>query len=434
MRRFGPIRACAMIIAITGSLLAFGGGTPAAAAGPGVAAMSAGGYHTCAVRTDSTVWCWGLAESGQVGDGTTGDEDFLRTSPVRVLRGSSVLSGVTKIAVGQAFTCAVRANGTAWCWGDASQGALGNGQTGAGAYRSKAVQVKRGSGGLTGVVHVAAGGGHACALRSNGSVYCWGSAAYGQVGDGTLGEGMGHVRTTAVRVRRGSGFLDRVTAIAAGGKHTCALRNDGSVWCWGDASYGQLGDGSVGDGHLRTKATRVRRGSGYLTRASGIAAGAQHTCARRTDGTAWCWGYGRVGQLGDGTTGSPTTQVRTKPVRVLRGSSVLSGVTGIGAGAYHTCARRGNGSAWCWGNDSLGQLGDGTTGDAVTGARLKAVRVVRSSGSFVGARKLAGGFFHTCALRTDATVWCWGGNGYGQLGRGSRDEDPHPYPRKVTFP
>jgi alpha-tubulin suppressor-like RCC1 family protein len=427
-------RVRALVVVMSWSLLALVGGAPTAAAGPGVATMSAGGYHTCAVRTNGSVWCWGLAESGQLGDGTTGDGDFVRTRPVRVLRGSSALSGVTKVAVGTAFSCAVRGNGSVWCWGDASQGQLGNGQTGPGAQRTKAVQVRRGSAGLTGVVHVAAGGAHACALRANGSVYCWGSAGYGQVGDGTRGEGMGHVRSTAVRVRRGSGSLDEVTAITAGDSHTCALRNDGSVWCWGDASYGQLGDGSMGDGQSRTKATRVRRGSGYLTTVSGIAAGAQHTCARRGDGTVWCWGYARVGQLGDGTTGSPTAQVRTRPVRVLRGSGVLSGATGIGAGAYHSCARGGNGSAWCWGNDSVGQLGDGTTGDSVTGARLKAVRVIRSSGSFAGVRKLAGGFFHTCALRMDATVWCWGANAYGQLGRGSHDDDPHPYPRTVEFP
>ncbi len=434
MRGLARARARALVVVVSWSLLALGGGAPTAAAGPGVAAMSAGGYHTCAVRTNGTVWCWGLAESGQLGDGTTGDADFLRTHPVRVLRGSSALSGVTKVDVGQAFSCAVRGNGTVWCWGAASQGQLGNGQTGSGAYRSKAVQVKRGSEGLTGVVQVTAGGSHACALRSNRSVYCWGYAGYGQVGDGTLGEGMGHVRTTAARVRRGSGYLDQVTAITAGGNHTCALRTDRSVWCWGDASYGQLGEGSVGDGHVRTKATRVRRGSGYLTSVSGITAGDQHTCARRTDGTAWCWGYARVGQVGDGTTGSDPAMVRTRPVRVQRGTSDLSGATGIGAGAYHTCARGMNGSAWCWGYDTLGQLGDGTTGDPVTGVRLKAVRVIRSSGPLLGVRRLSGGFFHTCALRTDATVWCWGANAYGQLGRGSHDGDPHPHPLKVTFP
>jgi alpha-tubulin suppressor-like RCC1 family protein len=126
--------------------------------------------------------------------------------------------------------------------------------------------------------------------------------------------------------------------------------------------------------------------------------------------------------------------VRTRPVRVRRGTGFLSGASGIGSGSHHTCARGANDSAWCWGNDSLGQLGDGTTGDPVTGVRLKAVRVIRSSGPLLGVQRLSGGFFHTCALRTDKSVWCWGANAYGQLGRGSHDDDPHPHPLKVTFP
>jgi alpha-tubulin suppressor-like RCC1 family protein len=434
MKRIGRVRARALAVAMCWSLLAVGGGTPAGAASPGVATFSAGDYHTCAVRTDGTVWCWGYGGYGNLGDGSTGDAEGLRTTPVRVRRGSSTLRGVTKVAVGAGSTCAVRTDGTVWCWGDASQGQLGNGVSGGSEYRTKAVQVRRGSGFLTGVAHIATSGSHVCALRTNGSVYCWGHADRGQVGDGTTGAGMGHVRATAVRVRRGSGYLDRVVAIAAGHQHTCAVRKDGSVWCWGDGSNGQLGDGEAGAGHQRTKPVRVRRGSGYLTRASGIAADGSHTCVRRTDGTAWCWGAGGHGQLGDGTTGSSTTHVRTKPVQVRRGGGVMTRVTGIGAGVGHSCARRSDGSAWCWGSDFRGQLGDGTTGDPTDHARLKPARVIRSTSSFGGVRKLDGGVYHTCALRTDRSLWCWGGNEVGQHGRGTHDEEPHPYPRKVTFP
>jgi len=113
---------------------------------------------------------------------------------------------------------------------------------------------------------------------------------------------------------------------------------------------------------------------------------------------------------------------------------VLTGVTGIEAGGYHTCARRSNGSAYCWGHAEFGQLGDGTTGDGFIAAHVKAVRVTRPSGSFTEAKRVYGGAYHTCALRTDRTVWCWGRNDAGQSGRGSHDDDPHPYPRKVPFP
>jgi alpha-tubulin suppressor-like RCC1 family protein len=424
------MRALVMVIGL--SLLVFGGASPAAGAGPGVAAMSTGEYHACAARTDGTVWCWGDAQNGRVGDGTTGDVDHLRSTPVQVRRGSSTLTGVTRLAGGGEHTCALRANGTVWCWGDASLGQLGNGQSGGGAYRTRAVQVRRGSGDLTRVERIAAGLSHSCAVRTDGTVWCWGYAEFGQLGDGTTGDGS-HVRATAVRVRRGSGSLDRVVAVTVGALHTCALRKDGSVWCWGAGQYGQLGDGVSGAGHLRTRATRVKHGTGYLAKASGIVAGDSHTCVRRTNGTAWCWGLGQYGQLGDGTTGNGAN-IRSKPVQVRHGSGFLTGVTSVGAGVTHTCARRSDGSAWCWGHAVYGQLGDGTTGDPTDHVRLRPVRVRRSSGSFTGMRQMDGGVGFSCALRTDKSVWCWGYNGNSQLGRGTADDDPHPHPLKVTFP
>ena len=425
----------ASVLTVGWSLLAFGGGTSVSAAGPTVATLAVGDFHSCAVRTNGTVWCWGYANRGQIGDGTLGEGmGHVRSTPARVLRGSSYLKDVTKVAAGGGSSCAVRNDGSAWCWGDATYGQLGNGESGDGAQRTKAVRVRRGSGYLTGVRQLSAGDHHACALRADGAVLCWGDDQSGQLGDGTTGRASDHVRTSAVRVRQGSGYLRDVVAIAAASQHTCAIKGDGSAWCWGEGYYGQLGDGQSGPGHYRTKAVRVKRGGGYLTRASGIAADGLHTCARRTDGTAWCWGYAAQGQLGDGTTGSAIDQTRSKPVQVARGSGVLGGVTGLGAGGSHTCARRSDGSAFCWGAAAYGQLGDGTTGDSTTHQRLRAVRVVRSTGSFTGVRKLDGGALHTCAARTDGTVWCWGLNTYGNLGVGTTDDDPHPFPRKVTFP
>lgn len=434
MPRFGPVRARSMVIAITWALLAVGAGaTPSAAAGPGATMVAAGGTHTCALRTNGTVWCWGGAAYGQLGDGTAGDANAMRTAPVQVRRKGSTLKGVTSIAVGFLHSCALRADRTVWCWGNAQEGQLGNGDTaGTVAYYPFAVQVKRGSGELTNVKRIVAGGSHTCALRFDGSVLCWGRADLGQVGDGTTGDANGD-RRAAVRVRHGSGYLRNVVAMAAGNGHTCATKANGSVYCWGDGSLGQLGDGASGSGHRRTKPARVRRGSGYLTNITRLHAEEYHTCARRADGTAWCWGLGEYGQLGDGTRGG-STGLRTKPVQVARSGGALTGVTSVGAGASHTCARRSDGSAWCWGLAFNGQLGDGTSGDPATNLRLRPVRVVRATGPFTGVRAVDGGDFHTCAVRTDRTVWCWGANQHGQLGRGSFDTDPHRYPRRVVFP
>ncbi|MEZ4597356.1 MAG: hypothetical protein R3C32_11370 [Chloroflexota bacterium] len=431
MRKRGGLRV--LVAVMCWALLALGGGAPSMAAGPGVATMSTGSYHTCVVRTDHTVWCWGFDGYGELGDGTTGDGELMRTSPVQVRRGSSTLKGVTKVAGGAAFTCAVRTDGTAWCWGLGDLGQLGDGASGTGHHRTRAVEVRRGSGHLTRVERVAAGGRHACALRTDGSVWCWGSDLHGQLGDATTGDATSHIRTKAVRVRLGRGYLDDVVTLAAGYSHTCAVRRDGSAWCWGDGSDGQLGDDESGTGHQRTKPIRVRRGSLFLSRVSGIAAGDRHTCVRRTDGSAWCWGYGEYGQLGDGTTGDPTSHLRVRPVQVLRGSGVLTGVTGIEAGGYHTCARRSNGSAYCWGHAEFGQLGDGTTGDGFIAAVTDNVRVTRPSGSFTEARKVDGGAYHMRpADRPDGVVL--GSQRRRPVGPGVHDDDALTLPRKVPFP
>ncbi len=431
MHRVTRARVRILIAAIGCSLVGLGGGNPASGAGPGVATIAVGDHHTCAVRTDGTVWCWGDGSKGQLGDGTTGDPtSHRRTTPVRVLRGSSALRGATKVAAGGYHSCAVRTDGGVVCWGDDTYGQLGDGQAGSSASRTTAVRVRRGSGYLTGVKRITAGEYHTCAIQSDSHVLCWGQGSEGQLGDGR--SGVGHLRTSAIRVRQGNGYLTGVDAIAAGGGHTCAATSDGSAWCWGAGSVGQLGDEGSGSGHLRTSAARVRHGSGFLTRVSGIAAGPFHSCARRIDGTSWCWGWEKYGALGDAT--GAANIIRTLPVQVLRGSRALTHVTGIAAGYGHSCARRDDATAMCWGSDVRGQLGDGTTGDPATGLRVTAVQVVRQSGPFGGVRKLDGGLGHTCALRTDGTAWCWGSNDSGQLGRGSADDDPHPYPIKVPFP
>jgi alpha-tubulin suppressor-like RCC1 family protein len=235
------------------------------------------------------------------------------------------------------------------------------------------VKVRLGSGYLSGVVSVTAGTGHTCALKGDGTVWCWGDASSGQVGDGTTGDAVDHRRLTPRKVRQGSGVLDGVAAITAGSFHTCALKRNGSVWCWGFAAEGQLGDGTTGDPatHVRLSAVQVRRGSGFLTGATAVSAGdGRHTCALNENGSVWCWGDDQYGELGDGTTGDPATHVRSKAVQVRRGSSFLIGMEAIASGGDHACARRSDGTAWCWGFDLNGQLGDGTTGDPIDHVRL----------------------------------------------------------------
>jgi alpha-tubulin suppressor-like RCC1 family protein len=182
---------------------------------------------------------------------------------------------------------------------------------------------------------VAASGFHTCALLGDGTVRCWGSNYFGQLGDGTTTD-----HTTPATVSGLSG----ATAVAAGVYHTCALLGDGTVKCWGQNISGQLGDGTTTN--RRTPVTV----SG-LSGATAVAAGEYHTCALLGDGTVRCWGANWTGQLGDGT----TTNRRTTPVTV----SGLSSATAVAASREHTCALLGNGTVRCWGANWYGQLGNG---------------------------------------------------------------------------
>jgi alpha-tubulin suppressor-like RCC1 family protein len=292
--------------------------------------IAGGGSHTIALKSDSTVWTWGWNVLGQLGDGTTTG----RFTPVQV----SGLTGVTAIAGGAYHTIALKNDGTVWVWGGNFFGQLGvskseicAGQSGQ-YCSSTPVQVS----GLTGVTAIAGGGSHTIALKSDSTVWAWGSNSFGQLGDGTTIDS-----STPVQV---SG-LTGVTAIAGRDSHTIALKNDGTVWTWGDNRSGQLGDGTT------TQRTTPVQVSG-LTGVIAIAGGTWHTIALKNDGTVWTWGYNSNGQLGDGTTTNSSA-----PVQV----SGLTGVTAIASGAYHTITLKSDGTVWTWGGNNYGQLGDGTT-------------------------------------------------------------------------
>ena len=240
------------------------------------------------------------------------------------------------------------------------------------------------------VTAVAAGGFHTCALTSGGGVSCWGSNDSGQLGDGTTAQ-----RLTPVAV---SGLSSGVTAVAAGGIHTCALTSGGGVVCWGANGSGQLGDGTT------TQRLTPVAVSGLSSGVTAVAAGADHTCALTSGGGVWCWGLNGNGQLGDGTT--------TPRLTLGAVSGLSSGVTAITAGYFHTCALTSGGGVVCWGANASGQLGDGTT----TTPRLTPVAV---SGLSSGVTAVAAGASHTCALTSGGGVVCWGCNAIGQLGDGT---------------
>jgi alpha-tubulin suppressor-like RCC1 family protein len=291
----------------------------------GGAAIAGGRAHSCAITTGGGLKCWGNNLDGQLGDGTT----VTRLTPVQV---PSLTSGVSAIALGASYSCALTNAGAVKCWGDNAFGQLGDGTT---TDRSTPVQV---SGLSSGVVAISASGAHSCALTAAGSVLCWGYNQYGQLGDGTQAN---RPLPTAV-----SSLPNGIAAIDLGDNHSCARSTGGAVLCWGDNESGQLGDGTL------TSRSTPGQVSGMASGIAAISMGGDHSCALTTTGAVRCWGKNADGQLGDGT-----KSTRLTPVQV---SDLVSGIAAISSGSAHSCALSTAGSVQCWGSNLNQQLGDGT--------------------------------------------------------------------------
>jgi alpha-tubulin suppressor-like RCC1 family protein len=364
-------------------------GVPAPVLSSGAVAVSAGTNHTCALLTDGSARCWGFNNFGALGNDGIG---LFQPAP-----GVSVkdLTNAVAISAGFDHTCALLATGRARCWGRNDVGQLGDDSV---IQKNTPVDVQDRST----AVAISAGGLHTCALLDDGSARCWGNNPTGQLGDGTTAQ-----RHTPTPVIGGGGSVTG-RGIAAGNSHTCAVRANSIVSCWGANAFGALGNG--GFGIFQPTPQFV------LSNAVAVAAGFAHTCALLADGTVRCWGRNDFGQLGDGS-GAPQ---QTLPVPVVN----LDNAVALAAGWAHTCALLADGSVRCWGANFSGQLGDGTGATQPLPVRVR----LESFGFDVKTVALAAGDFHTCALVAGGSVRCWGYNGMGQLGDGTRLDQPIPVP------
>jgi alpha-tubulin suppressor-like RCC1 family protein/pimeloyl-ACP methyl ester carboxylesterase len=366
--------------------------------GGSFAQVSAGGAHTCGLRSDGSVECWGWNDSGQAtppggsfmqvsagGQHTCGlradgsvecwglDDSGQATPP-----GGSFI----QVSAGGEHTCGLRADGSVECWG---QNDYGQGTPPRGSF-----------------IQVSAGGEHTCGLRADGSVECWGQNDYGQ---GTP--------------PRGS-FIQ----VSAGGEHTCGLRADGSVECWGQNDYGQgtpprgsFTQVSAGGEHtcgLRADGSVECWGANYYGQATPpqgsfaqVSVGGRHTCGLRSDGSVVCWGFNDSGQ--DMPPAGSFTQVSAGGRHACglradgsvecwgqndygQGTPPRGSFTQVSAGGEHTCGLRSDGGVQCWGFNLYGQA-------------------TPPAGSFT---QVSGGGAHSCGIRADGSVVCWGSNVYGQ--------------------
>lgn len=309
------------------------------------------------------------------------------------------------ITLGGFHSCGLTLAGTAYCWGSNEFGQLGSGGIGA----------TGGPSAITGhtFTEITAGYKHTCALEADGTAYCWGLAADGQLGNGESGlfdpnEPTSYrYQTTPVRVATGLKFL----TISGGGLNTCGITATGAAYCWGRGREGQLGNGTSGTDPedpasyvYATKPTLVG-GSDYVA----ISVGGSHSCALTGAGAIYCWGVNEWGQLGNGAGGGGT--VADLPQLVVAGGQQF---TAISAGLTHTCALARGGKAYCWGERSAGRLGDGAgAGEA---------RFIATPQEVMGGRTFASisaGAIHSCALSARGEAFCWGRNTAGQLGIGA---------------
>ena len=336
--------------------------------------VAAGALHSCALPGDGTVRCWGANVDGQLGNGTLVD------SPVPVSVGGGVTTAVA-VTAGDSHSCALLSDRSLVCWGSNSSGQLGDGTT----LDSQLPVAVQGLGGP--VAQVSAGSLFTCALMVDRTAKCWGYGFYGQLGDGNGGN------DSAVPVAV-SGVATAV-AVSAGDSHACAVLSTGSVLCWGSNSVGQLGNNSLVDSLVPVTVSS-------MTTAVSVSAGFAHTCAVLSTKALKCWGDNFYGQLGNNS----VTDIFKTPVSV---SGISTGVS-VTAGGAHSCAVLTTGSMKCWGDNSWGQLGDGTIDPSLVPVAVA---------PFVSGVRAASGGSHTCAARSTGVVQCWGFGGDGELGDGT---------------
>ncbi len=368
------------------------------------ASQITGGYsHSCAIVDTVRARCWGNGAGGQLGH-------RLWTDTNAAVDVYGLTSGASQIEAGWYHTCAVTSTGGVKCWGQGTNGQLGNA---AWSNRNSPVDVS----GLTSVREVCGGAYHSCAVLASGQVRCWGQNYEGQLGNGSWGSGTD--RSTPVTVLDpGGASLIGATAITCGAYHTCALRGSGSVSCWGTNTYGELGTGTTSTDPIPYAMTVVAGPGlmGPLIGVSQFSAGWSHTCAL-TSPTIVCWGRNHQGQLGNGYTSTSPA-----PVSVQSGSppSIIRVFEEVGAGGHHACARTSSGGAKCWGRGEDGELGYGGSGSGLYSAW--AVDVVRDGTGtpLANVKDVACGVQHSLAIvNTGSLVKGWGANDHGQLGLGT---------------
>jgi alpha-tubulin suppressor-like RCC1 family protein len=381
--------------------------------------VAVGQTHSCFLKYDHTVWCSGRNDDGQLGNG--GMATIPTATPQQVLDGNGPITDAIAVGAAVNYSCAVRTGGTVWCWGENANcndgGQLGDGTTN---DATLAVQVIRASDSqpLTGIAQVSGAYCHTCARDTTGGAWCWGTNSEGRLGDGTV---VSHLSAAPVLSTMGGTAFTGVADLSVGEGHVCVLTTAGAVWCWGDNGHGQVGNNSTTEADVPVK---------ILNQALAVRAGRFHTCAVKPDGTVWCWGQGNQGRLGNGTgdkSDSGLDKVAPVPVLTAIGGVPFGGAASVADGAV-SCAVMANKDAYCWGVNLYGQTGTGP-------GTYVPMPVLRTNGQPLhDVERLVAQFTRACAFLSDGNLVCWGRNSEGQLGDGTFSNYGAATPVKLSCP
>ncbi|HUF66637.1 MAG TPA: hypothetical protein VMM17_11745 [Gemmatimonadaceae bacterium] len=371
--------------------------------------LSVGETTACAIHSSAQIYCWGDNSSYmEFGEPVPGK--FFVPEPYAVQ-----LTNVASFAAGSSsHMCGITPAGSALCWGRDTFGQVGSGAPGVGGSPPAVVA------GDVSWSDIVVGRIHTCGVSISGDGYCWGSNFAGEIGNASVPLGTSSHAPVPI-----DGSL-RFMTVAAGWRHACGVTSDGSVYCWGENTVGQLGRGAADSTFHRTPAVVAS-----TERFVALSLGGRHTCGLTTDGRALCWGENWAGQLGDGTAAPrsvPTPVAGGHRFRSISTSSGFAGGTGLNTSTQaqlaHTCALTDDGTPYCWGWNAVGQVGNGST------AQLQPTPVLVSRGLRLDELGTGGGY--TCGRRGDA-LWCWGANARGQLGNGGIGNSAVPVPVAAPF-
>ncbi len=371
--------------------------------------LSAGIEHTCGITSDNIAYCWGSNEHNQLGRKTANI-----SNPIPIAVDTTSIPGrktFSTLSAGEWHTCGIATDGVAYCWGDDGYGKLGNGEENHNAQTPSPVDTSTISGQKT-FLHIAAANYHSCGITTEGLMYCWGYDTHGQLGDG----GVGQDSQSPVAVDTSTMEGNTTFSGLAVSNHTCGITTDDVLYCWGNNSNGQVGTGADASHYQSPQRVVTTPISGDKTFQT-ISIGMFHSCGVTSDNMTYCWGGNFDGQLGN----QDISHHSSLPVKV--DTTTLDdqdSFSEIASGISHSCGVSTTGKAFCWGRDTYNQLGDG--GDS----NYSISPAIVETSSITGLKTMhsvTAATLHSCGMTTEGSAYCWGDDEYGYLGNNEQDED-----------